>query len=136
MSVGDSHNKAMEFAERALMARIRGYTEDSIKLSEAALENELEAISELESEGRTEPTYSVLQRSAATLALDCNQPQRAREIVAKALTQNPHPEIAGELYELLHQISLFLLPHSPWTDRDIWRVSNSSTSICRLREVA
>ena len=118
------------------MARIQGHTEDSIGLSETALENELEAISRLEAEGRTEPTYSVLHRSAGTLALDCNQPQKAREIVTKALGQDPHPEIADELRELLDRISLFLLPHRDWTDKDIWRVGNSSTTVGTLREVA
>lgn len=142
MSVSDSHNKAMDFAERAFMAQIRGHKEDSIKFFEKALENELMAISKLEAEGQIEPTYSVLHRSAGTLALDCNQPQKAREIVTKALSQNPHPEIAEELRELQYQISL-LLPdqntsitvlHGNWTDVNIWR--NSSTSVLPPREAA
>ncbi len=144
MSVSDSHNKAMDFAERAFMAQIRGHIEDSIKFFEKALENELVAISKLESEGRIEPTYSVLHRSAGTLALDCNQPQKAREIVTKALSQNPHPEIAEELRELQYQISLLLpdhntsttLPHSGWGDEEVYRDSDSSTPIRLFREVA
>lgn len=122
MSVSDSHNKAMEFAERALMARVQGNTEESTKLFEKALENELEAIRKLEAEGPIEPTYSVLHRSAGTLALDCNQPQEAEEIVKKVITQDPPQEIADELHELRHQISLFL--HSYWTDINIWNSSN------------
>ena len=137
MSVSDSHNKAMDFAERAFIAQIRGPRKNSIKFFEKALEYELEAISKLEAEGRTEPTYSVLHRSAGTLALHCNQPQRARKIVTKALSQDPHPEIAEELRELQYQISLFLLPilpHSDWTDKDIRRYP--STSVGMLREMA
>ena len=139
MSVSDSHNKAMDFAERAFMAQIRGPRKNSIKFFEKALEHELEAISKLEAEGRTEPTYSVLHRSAGTLALHCNQPQKAREIVTEALSQDPHPEIAEELNELQYQISLFLLPilpHSDWTDKDIRRYPNPSTSVGMLREMA
>lgn len=140
MSVSDSHNKAMEFAERALMARVRGNTEESTKLFEKALENELEAISKLEAEGRIEPTYSVLHRSAGTLALDCNQPKKAEEIVKKALNQNPPQEIAEELHELWYQIYLFLLPslsqHSYWLDGDIQRGSDYSIPIRTLKEVA
>ncbi len=136
MSVSDSHNRAMEFAERAFMAQIRGPRKNSIEFFERALEYELEAISKLDVEGRTEPTYSVLHRSAGTLALHCNQPQMASEIVTKALNQDPPPEIADELLDLRYQISLYLLPHRDWTDKDIWRVGNSSTTVGTLREVA
>ncbi len=108
MSVRDSHNKAMEFAERAFVVRVQGNIEESTKLFEKALENELAAISELEAEGRVEPTYSVLHRSAGTLALDCNQPRKAEQIATKALAQDPPQEIADELRELLHRIFSFL----------------------------
>ena len=108
MSVRDSHNKAMDFAERAFMVRVQGNTEESTKLFEKALENELAAISKLEAEGRVEPTYSVLHRSAGTLALDCNQPRKAEQIATKALAQDPPQEIADELRELLHRIFSFL----------------------------
>ena len=108
MSVRDSHNKAMDFAERAFMVRVQGNTEESTKLFEKALENELAAISKLEAEGRIEPTYSVLHRSAGTLALDCNQPRKAEQIATKALAQDPPQEIADELRELLHRIFSFL----------------------------
>lgn len=124
MSVSDSHNKAMEFAERALMARVQGNTEESAQLFEKALENELEAIRKLEAEGRIEPTYSVLLRSAGTLALDCNQPQKAEDIIKKALNQEPPQEIADELHELWYQISPFLFLHDYWTDINIGDSSN------------
>ena len=127
MSVSDSHNKAMEFAEYAFMARVQGNTEESIKLFEKALENELKAISKLEeTEGRIEPTYSVLHRSAGTLALDCNQSQKAEEIVKKALNQGPPQEIADELHELLYRI-LYHNTSTTLTDENIWINANFST---------
>jgi addiction module HigA family antidote len=98
----------MEFAERAFVVRVQGNIEESTKLFEKALENELAAISKLEAEGRVEPTYSVLHRSAGTLALDCNQPRKAEQIATKALAQDPPQEIADELRELLHRILSFL----------------------------
>ena len=107
MNVRDFHNKAMEFAERAFMVRVQGNTEESTKLFEKALEYELAAIAQLEVEGRIEPTNSVLHRSAATLALDCNQPRKAEQIATKALAQDPPQEIADELRELLHRIFSF-----------------------------
>ena len=124
MSVSDSHNKAMELAERALMARMQGDTEESTKLFEKALEDELEAIRKLETEGRIEPTYSVLHRSAGTLALDCNQFQKAEEIIKKALSQNPPQEIAEELHELWSQIPISPFLNNYRTDINIWYSSN------------
>ena len=84
MSVNDSHNKAMDFAELAFVERLHGRREQAHDFFVQALKSELGAIAELEAEGRIEPTYSVLHRSAATLALDCNQPKKAAEIVKKS----------------------------------------------------
>ena len=140
MSVRDFHNKAMDFAERAFVARIQGRPEQAYNFFLQALEYELEAIAQLEKvEGRIEPTFSVLHRSAGTLALDCNQPKKADKIVKKALNQNPPQEIAEELHELQHQIYLVLSPllsHSCLRDEDIRNNSNSSTSVRTLKEAA
>ena len=48
--------------------------------------------------------WAVLHRSAGTLALDCRDFLQAEKIVATALAQEPHPEIAEELRDLLGQI--------------------------------
>ncbi|MYA24605.1 MAG: hypothetical protein F4X75_09185 [Gemmatimonadetes bacterium] len=139
MSVNDSHNKAMDLAERAFVACIQGRREQAHSFFVQALEYELEAIAQLEVEGRIEPTYSVLHRSAGTLALDCNQPEKADDIVKKALNQNPPQEIAEELHELQYQIYLVLSPllsHSCLRDEDIRNNSNSSTSVRTLKEAA
>lgn len=105
-ALNDFHNKAMEFAELALAERAQGNKEESISLFEKALECELSAIAELDKNNEiTEPTYSVLHRSAGTLALDCNQARKAEQIVTKALSKDPPPEIAEELRDLLEQIN-------------------------------
>ena len=101
-AINDYHNTAMEFAERALMERVRGNLENSIDFFEQALDCELKAIAEMSEP--TEPTYSVLHRSAGTLALDCNQIRKAEQIVASALAQDPPPEIMEELRDLWEQI--------------------------------
>jgi hypothetical protein len=103
--IKELHNKSMEFAELAFMARVRGDLDDSINLFSQALEYELAAIAELEKTERIEPTYSVLHRSAGTLAIDCNESRRAEQIVTRALSQDPPPEIAEELRDLLEQIN-------------------------------
>ena len=140
MSVRDSHNKAMDSAEHAFVARIHGQREQAHHFFVQALKYELEAIAQLEELGeRIEPTYSVLHRSAGTLALDCNQPEKADEIVKKALNQNPPQEIAEELHELQHQICLVLSPllsHNGLIDEDIRNNSNSSKSVRTLKEAA
>lgn len=104
-TVNSFHHKSMEFAALALMQRARGNAEDSVSLFEQALENELAAIRELEKlDTAAEPTYSVLHRSAGTLALDCNKFRLAEKLVAKALAQEPPTDIAGELRDLLEEV--------------------------------
>lgn len=105
-AINDFHHEAMEFSARALMARMRGNTEEAAALFERALENELAAIQDMEARGSfAEPTYSVLHRSAGTLALDCKNYCRAEQLAAKGLAHAEHPEIAQELRDLLDQVN-------------------------------
>ena len=101
-AVNDFHHRAMDFAGHALIERLHGNLEQANKLFEQALGEELAAIEALPEP--EEPTYSVLHRSAATLAMDCNRLRQAEQIAASALAHNPHPEIAEELRDLLEQI--------------------------------
>ena len=101
-SVNDLHKRAMEFADLGLRRRARGNAEESIEYFEQALHYELAAIDELD---KTEAlAWAVLHRSAGTLALDCRDFLQAEKIVATALAQEPHPEVAEELRDLLEQI--------------------------------
>ena len=101
-SFNDLHKKAMEFADLGLRRRARGNAEESIEYFEQALHYELAAIDELD---KTEAlAWAVLHRSAGTLALDCRDFLQAEKIVTSALAQDPHPEIAEELRDLLEQI--------------------------------
>ena len=102
-AVNELHSEAMDLAEFGLLERMRGNTEEAHGLFEQALERELAAIDALDEP--IEPTYSVLHRSAATLAIDCSRLRQAEQIAARALAQNPHPEIAEELRDLLEQIN-------------------------------
>jgi hypothetical protein len=52
-------------------------------------------------QSQTEPTRSVLHRSAATLALDCGEYREAERLVATALAGNPPEPIANELRDVL-----------------------------------
>ena len=105
-AINDFHHEAMEFSARALMARMHGNTEEAAALFERALENELAAIQDMEERGSfAEPTYSVLHRSAGTLAMDCKQYRLAERLAANGLAHAEHPEIAQELRDLLEQVN-------------------------------
>ena len=102
-AVNDFHNQAMDLAELALIERMRGNTEGASALFKQALELELAAIAELD--GPVEPTFSILHRSAGTLALHCNQVRLAEKIASKALANDPPEEIAEELRDLMEQVN-------------------------------
>ena len=105
-AMNELHRKSMDFAALALMERARGNAAEASALFEQALDNELGAIQELEVLGRVvEPTYSVLHRSAATLALDCNKLRLAEQLAAKALALEPPMEIQEEIRDVLEQVS-------------------------------
>ena len=101
--VNDLHNKAMDLAEFALVERLRGNAEAEADFVRQALELELAAIQELKDP--IEPTFSVLHRSAGTLALRCNEHRLAEQLAAKALAQEPPHEIAEELRDLVEQVN-------------------------------
>lgn len=100
-AVKDLHDQAMQHADNAFLARLRGDLEVAKAHATKALECELSAIRELAE--YQEPTYSVLHRSAGTLALDCDDVRMAERMAAKALSREPPPEIAEELRDLLEQ---------------------------------
>ncbi len=100
--VNDLHARAMEHAAQALLARMRGETGRAVELFGEALKCETAAIEELRE--YSEPTYSILHRSAGTLALDCNDLRTAERMAARALAQEPPPDVAQELRDLLEQI--------------------------------
>ena len=82
--------------------------EEALLLFRQALALELAAIEALET--YVEPTYSVLHRSAATLALDCNELRKAEQLAARALAKEPPEFIADQLREVLEQV------YAKWKD--------------------
>lgn len=98
------HNESMNRAEIALLARMRGDHEAAERLFAESLQLEMEAIEVVEQLPYVEPNYSILHRSAATLALDCNDPRMAERLISKALAHDPPPQIADELRDLFEQV--------------------------------
>ena len=101
--VNDLHAQAMAKVERALIARMRGETERADELFSRALDHEISAIDALHE--YSEPTYSILHRSAGTLALDCDDLRRAEQLAAQGLAKKPPPDVAQELRDLLEQVN-------------------------------
>lgn len=102
MNVSELHKAAMDRAELALLARMRKEYTESARLFRESLDLELQAIEAL-STTPVEPTFSILHRSAATLAIDCNEPRIAEKLIAKALANDPPNEIIEELRDLWEQ---------------------------------
>lgn len=99
------HHQAMDLVEAAILERSRGNAAKTARLYAEALELELAAIAELEQYGeRVEPTWSVLHRSAGWMAFNSGQSRLAERLACKALAENPHPEVAAELRDLLEQV--------------------------------
>lgn len=100
------HQQAMDLAEAAAVARLRGALEEAERLTRQAFEQETQAASLIANTVDAEPTRSVLHRSAASLAIECGELQTAERLIATALSGNPPPEIAEELKDLFIQINL------------------------------
>ena len=94
----------MEIADQAAVARRRGLLDLALRLTDQAFEMEREAAQTIESRLDLEPTRSVLHRSAASLALECNKSREAERLIGRALSGNPPEEIAEELRDLLEDV--------------------------------
>jgi predicted 3-demethylubiquinone-9 3-methyltransferase (glyoxalase superfamily) len=100
------HQQAMDLAEAAAVARLRGMTEEADKLTRQAFEHEAQAAALIVNNVDAEPTRSVLHRSAASLAIECGDFKEADRLIFSALSGNPPLEIAEELKDLFIQINL------------------------------
>ena len=99
-NLSEMHQQAMELAEQAFIAR--RHDDPAAARSFAFRAYQLEKCAADESQ--TEPTRSVLYRSAATLALDCGEYRDAERLVATALAGSPPEPIANELREVLDAV--------------------------------
>ena len=94
------HDRAMKYADAAFLAKFKGHADEAKRYFEKAFLEEKQAALIIASSD-TEPTRSVLHRSAATLALKCGENREAEKIAARALAGEPPDEIADELRDIL-----------------------------------
>jgi uncharacterized protein HemY len=103
--INDLHEKAMQLSDEAFFAKRRGDLDGFLRFSREALELETQAADLLKENLEAEPSRSVLYRSAASIAIDCQEFRQAERLIATALSGNPPTEIAVELRDLLEQLS-------------------------------
>ncbi|MCX6006056.1 MAG: hypothetical protein NTZ34_02195 [Chloroflexi bacterium] len=99
------HEKAMALAEQGILERLNGNIPAAEAFFRQAYEKESQAAKSLIDNLEKEPTRSILFRSAASLALDCNENREAERLVALGLLGNPPDEIADELRSLNERAS-------------------------------
>ncbi|MHC5724974.1 MAG: hypothetical protein ACYTXY_12710 [Nostoc sp.] len=104
--IQELHKQAMDLAEAAFIAKLRGDLKQASHVSRQAFEKESQAAALIANQLDAEPTRSVLHRSAATLAIDCGEFRAAERLIAIALSGNPPQEIAEELKDLFMKINL------------------------------
>jgi hypothetical protein len=104
--IREKHREAMKYASKAFVARAEGRITEFEAFSIQAYELELEAVQMVAEDLSTEPTRSVLHRSAATLAFNCKKFEEAEKLIKEGLRGNPPIEIAEELKKLYEQINI------------------------------
>ena len=96
-----AHDRAMDFAFLADRSKAAGEAGEAGRLYQQALENELAALDALQDP--TPVTFAVMHRSAAWLALECEEIRLAEKLASAGLAGDPSSEIADELREVWEQ---------------------------------
>lgn len=97
------HEQAMDWADKARSAR-RDRDEDTyLRFMKNAFELEKKAALMIQSE-ESEPTRSVLHRSAASLAYKCKLYREAEKLISRAVAGQPPREILQELRRLNRKV--------------------------------
>lgn len=99
------HNKAIEIAELAFKLKKEGKAEEALKQFSKAFELEKEAADLIPIDKKSEPSRSILYRSAGSLALNACLFREAEKMTANGLLGYPPFEIAEELRNLFDQIN-------------------------------
>ena len=98
-----THSLAMDSIDQGLALCRQGHRAQAHLHLYQALALALESLEWLRQLPYREPTYSVMHRSTATLALDCQRWALAERLAQQALGRTPPSEIAQELEEVLEK---------------------------------
>lgn len=125
------HNEAMDLAYLGDRKKNNGLLDEAVLLYHQAYEKERDSAYLAERLNNPEPGLYILFRSAASLALQCEEYREAERLISHALSGNPSPSIAQELRQLLQQVyaASSLLPD---TDEEVsyeLRVPKAETNL-------
>lgn len=101
------HKQAMLYAQEAMVAQKTGQQAEAIALYEQAFALEKQVAFSFLTKNSSEPTRSILFRSAASLAKNLGHYREAEQLVAYGLAGDPPDEIADELRNLYEDINLY-----------------------------
>jgi len=104
-TIDELHPKAMDIAEQAFHLRSKGREEEAKRLFLEALEIEQQAAFLLPLTQESEPSRSILFRSAASLAYNGGNYKMADRLIANGLSGFPPPEIEEELKNLYEDVN-------------------------------
>lgn len=99
----------MTLLDEAKVARMRGDEAQSQDFRRQAFETEKEAAEMLVDSHDKEPTRSILFRSAALLALECEEYAEAERLITAGLQGSPPEAVALQLRELQTRLPTNLL---------------------------
>jgi cytoskeletal protein CcmA (bactofilin family) len=114
----------MELADQADSLRRLGQQERSIEIYRDALVEEEAAIHSSIEQGAGVKTLSVLHRSAASLAMDCQDWTNARKLIWRGLEIRPPESVEQELLGLLTELPL---SDEPTFEHEVSRDENENT---------
>ena len=104
------HNQAMAVSAQADRSKRRGDLKEAQKLFQKAMQLGIGAAEQLDPVG-SKLSWSIMMRSAASLAFLAGQMRTAERLACSALAGEPHPEVIHELRDVLKAI--YLQPDDP-----------------------
>lgn len=104
MNIQELHIKSIEIADVAFIKKFKGQFDEAKQLFRESFLLEQEAAYAAKQANIAEPSLSVLFKSAAALAINCDEFLQAEKLICTALVGEPPFEIAEELRNLLEDV--------------------------------
>jgi len=105
-AASEHHGRAMELADQADVLRRRGLEARSIQIYERALIEAETAVRLSTANGAGVKTLSVFYRSAASLAIECHQWKKARNLIEHGVEMLPADSVEDDLKNLWKRFPL------------------------------
>jgi hypothetical protein len=103
-SVREYHDEAIRYAQLAMAASHQGAQKEHQQFVRRAMSCETNAADLLPDEKSSEPTRSILYRSAASFAYQAGEYQEAERLIFKGLSGYPPPQVKQQLLEVQQMI--------------------------------